>query len=324
MHRIVPALAAAIAAGCGYSGEPLPPLANIPSRVADLTAVQRGNRILASFTLPRATTEGMRIRGELTPDLRIGPAPNPYREDLWAAGAMPVSPGVMEKGSAIYEIPSVPWTGQEAVLGVRVKGANGKESGWSNLVMIPVVAPLEAPADVRAGNTAQGVRLTWQAAGTDFRIFRRSDNEPFVTIGDAPQPPWTDSSSQFGKAYVYRVQTIAKLANNREAESDFSPEASITPEDTFPPAVPAGLRTTATPNSIELTWDADTEPDLAGYRVYRAIAGGPFERIADNSTLPAYSDKAVEPGKTYRYQISAVDQTGNESTRSAPVEATIE
>ncbi len=324
MHKIIPALAAVMAAGCGYSGNPLPPLANVPAGVADLNAVQRGNRIVARFTVPRLTTEGMTIKKDLVLDLRIGPAPEPFQADLWAAGAAPVPPGLVENGSATYEIPSAPWTGKEAVLGVRVTGSNGKESGWSNLVVIPVVAPLPVPADLHADNTAPGVRLTWQAPGMDFRVFRRSGTDTFASIAETPAPPWTDTTTEFGKTYVYRVQTIAKLDNNREAESEFSPEVSITPADQFPPAVPSGLRATATPNSVELTWDANTEGDLAGYRIYRAAAGGPFEKIADGSTLPTYSDRAVERGKTYRYAVSAVDQAGNESMRSAVVEAALE
>ena len=44
MRRLLPALIAAAAlltTGCGYTGDPLPPLANIPARVLDLAAVQR-------------------------------------------------------------------------------------------------------------------------------------------------------------------------------------------------------------------------------------------------------------------------------------------
>ena len=36
------------------------------------------------------------------------------------------------------------------------------------------------------------------------------------------------------------------------------------------------------------------------------------------------SDRQIEAGKKYRYAVSAVDQTGNESRRSEPVEAAAE
>ena len=90
--------------------------------------------------------------------------------------------------------------------------------------------------------------------------------------------------------------------------------------DTFPPAVPSCLAPSAVANSIELVWDRNTEPDLAGYRIYRALAGGAFEKLADVSQIPSYSDRKVEHGKTYRYAVSAVDQTGNESAQTQAVE----
>jgi hypothetical protein len=313
-----------MAAGCGYTGDPLPPLANVPARVNDLSVVQRGNRILARLTVPTMTTEGYRIKGEVMLDLRIGPLPMPYRYEVWEPTATRVPEPPIEKGTATYEIPTAAWTGREAAIAVRVIGANGKASGWSALVGFPVVPPPETPRAVRADATATGVRLSWQAAGMDFRIFRRAGADNFMPVGEAPQSPWTDMSSEFGKMYVYRIQTIAKLPGTGEAESDPSEEVVITPQDAFPPAPPAGLRVTAAPNTIELSWDSNSESDLAGYRIYRSTDGGPFEKLAELSTLPTYSDKAVERGKTYRYAISAFDQLGNESERSAPGEAMLE
>jgi hypothetical protein len=34
-------------------------------------------------------------------------------------------------------------------------------------------------------------------------------------------------------------------------------------------------------------------------------------------TVPTFSDHQVEHGKTYRYEISAIDQKNNESAKSA-------
>jgi fibronectin type 3 domain-containing protein len=187
-----------------------------------------------------------------------------------------------------------------------------------------VVAPPPVPTNVSAIAVPEGVRLSWQAAGgNSFRIFRRSGDEDFAPIGDATQPAYTDNSAEFGKPYTYRVVTIAKIDADHAAESDPSPDISITPKDTFPPAVPAGLRATPTPTGIELSWEGDTEADLAGYRVYRAAPGGPFERIAE-AALPAFADRTVEHGKTYRYAITSFDRSGNESAQTAPVEAPYE
>jgi fibronectin type 3 domain-containing protein len=119
------------------------------------------------------------------------------------------------------------------------------------------------------------------------------------------------------------VQTIVKLDNRKEAESDLSDEASIVPRDIFPPAAPKGLQGSTAPNSIELNWERNTEEDLNGYRVYRGEGNGALEKIADVTAVPSYSDRKVEHGKSYRYAITAVDQAGNESPRSAPVEVTM-
>ncbi|HJZ96915.1 MAG TPA: hypothetical protein VKE70_10450, partial [Candidatus Solibacter sp.] len=77
----------------------------------------------------------------------------------------------------------------------------------------------------------------------------------------------------------------------------------------------------AGPASNELSWDPNTEPDLAGYRVYRAIGGGQFEKLADLSPVPAYSDKAIQKGVEYRYAVTALDRAGNESQKSTPATA---
>jgi hypothetical protein len=137
------------------------------------------------------------------------------------------------------------------------------------------------------------------------------------------QNTWTDTSTQIGEQYTYRVQSLMKAGENREAESDLSAPVEIVPKDIFPPAMPAGLRALPSTNSIELSWDRNTEPDLAGYRVYRAEPGGTFTKIAE-TMLPAYSDHDVQPGKHYQYQVSAFDSAGNESPRSAPVDAILE
>ncbi len=306
-------------AGCGYIAEPLPPLANIPGRVTDLIAVQRGGRLLVQFTVPPLTTEGMTIKTPLQLDLRVGPAPQPFQKESWAAGARKIREGQATGGIARYEIPAAEWTGKEVVLGVRAIGVNGKTSSWSNFVAVPVVAPPGVPSDVRADNTSEGVRLSWSGIGTQYRIFRRAGDEPYQPVAIVPQSPWTDTTTTFGQRYRYQVQTIVKPAENREAESELSAEVAITPVDRFPPATPAGLHAAEAPASVELSWDRNTDPDLAGYRVYRSVAGGPPEKIAD-TRIPSYSDRSVERGKSYRYEVTAVDEAGNESPHSSAAE----
>jgi fibronectin type 3 domain-containing protein len=91
--------------------------------------------------------------------------------------------------------------------------------------------------------------------------------------------------------------------------------------DIFAPSVPASITALAGPDSIEVSWQRSPEPDLKGYYVYRSVNGGPFERQGGLVTVPTFSDHNVEHGKTYRYEVSAVDQKNNESGKSAAAQA---
>jgi hypothetical protein len=312
-------LAALLLTSCGYIGDPLPPLANVPLRVEDLAAIQRGARIIAHFTIPQRTTEGRPVPQPLTLDLRIGTGGQAFEENEWASHAHHVPAQAITGTLATYEIPAADWTGKEVVLGVRITAANGKQSGWSNWAIVPVIAAPETPQAVGAAPLAQGVKVTWRASGASFRVLRKVDAAEYASVAEVTGNEWTDTATEYGKRYTYMVQTVAKLAPNRQAESDLSKEATIIPEDTFAPAAPAGLRADAVTASIELNWERNTESDLGGYRIYRAIGEGPLEKVAETSQVPTYSDRAVEHGKTYRYAITAVDRAGNESARSPEV-----
>lgn len=306
-------------------GDPLPPRANVPSRITDLAAVQRDTLIMAQFSVPTRTTEGIPIVTALTLELRAGPSINPFSIDRWAAQSQPFKPVSIEGGYAQYQIPAAAWAGKEILLSALAIGANGKDAGWSNFATVTVVAPPEVPKLAEPEATAQGVRLTWSGPPGDFRVWRRGPGEAgFSRVADVHEESWLDTTAEFAKPYTYEVQRIVKLADGKEAESAASAPQGITPIDKFPPAAPTGLHATLSPSSIELTWQQNTEPDLAGYRVYRAVGSGPLRRIAEVSQIPSYSDHGVEAGKTYRYAVSAFDQSGNESDRSAPIEVTMQ
>jgi hypothetical protein len=322
MRKIFPALSVMLMAGCGYEGAPLPPLANLPRRITGLSSTQRGARLLVRFTPPQLTTEGLPIKPPLALDVRIGPGTEPVEESVWAASATKLPRGELANGAATYEAPVTDWTGKEVIVGVRAIGSNGKSSGWTFGATF-IVPELQMPSGVHADNTEQGIRLTWNAPESAFRIFRRTGNDPLQPIADVSRPPWTDTSTQFGQQYTYAVQAIVKLPESatagHEAESELSAQVSFTPKDEFPPATPSGLRAAAAPRSIEISWNGNSEADLAAYRVYRGVAGGPLQRVAEVE-VPAYSDPNVEPEKIYRYAVAAVDRSGNESTQTAPVE----
>ena len=108
--------------------------------------------------------------------------------------------------------------------------------------------------------------------------------------------------------------------NTNSIGSSITLDAFIAP-DIYPPSTPTGL--TATPDStgIRLTWTANTEPDLAGYRLYRAN-GSSWDNVADKITDTTYLNADLQPGTAYSYRLVALDNAGNESPRTATVTST--
>jgi hypothetical protein len=322
MRRIVTALAVFLS-GCGYVAGPLTPFANIPARVTDLAAVQRGGKLIIQFTAPNKTTEGVAIKQPPSFDLRIGPGPVPFTVTQWANEATRVPPFTDTGVLVRHDVPCAQWTGKGVSAAVRVVGANGKDAGWSNFAIAEVIAPPEKPTDVRAEMTRGGLHLTWHANGEHFRVLRElATTEKYDLAAEVTVPEWIDKAVEIGTRYRYLIQTFVPQSDNRVAESDLSDPLEVTPE-AVAPAAPVGLRGVAAPNSIELAWEPADESGIKGYRVYRAPADGVFERIAEIGAVPTYSDHAAEHGKTYRYAVAAVGTTGKEGPQSAPLEITL-
>ena len=316
------AIACAALTGCGYVGEPLYPALNIPTRISDLSAVERGNKIDVAFTIPPLTTEGLAVKTIGSIDLRVGPksGTNGFQAEQWAAFAKRIDlPAPEHPGLVRAEIPIQEFLGQEVIVSVRVGNAKGRVSEWSNLAVVSVQAPLATPANFRLTPVAEGVRLDWDAPNQPrFRVYRRAGQESSpAELATVEKPEYIDTTTEYGKTYAYYVQGV-----NGTTESEVAGPEIIQPHDTFPPATPAGVTASAGINSIELAWERNTEPDFKEYRVLRSTEAGPFEKIADSIEAPNYSDSRIESGKHYRYQIVAVDQAGNPSKPSEPVEAT--
>jgi hypothetical protein len=304
--------------GCGYVGDPMPPALNVPERIADLRAVQRGDRILIEFTIPQFTTDGLPIRKLGGVDLRIGAAAEPFSFERWMTGSDTV-PVQETTGSVEAIAPASDWYGRLVTVGVRLMNSNRRPSEWSNLVVLAVTQPLAAPTEVRASPHAKGIAITWKAPPRDqlqFRIFRRvGDEKESAVIGTTDTLEYIDSAVGSGKRYEYSVQAVSG-----SSESEATPPVAIVARDVTGPSAPNGLTAVASLNSIELGWERSGAVDLSHYRVYRAEADGSFVLLADNVPNPAFSDRQVTSGKTYRYLVTGVDQSGNEGERTPPVQ----
>ncbi len=303
--------------GCGVVGDILPPALNLPMRATELTAIERGKNIDVTFKLPALTTEGMQIRRPPELDLRIGTAPaDPNDINGWASHATRV-----QTSEPSAETPAAPWVNQKVFISVRLLNERGKDAGWTQPVVLTVIPPVATPTDFKLESQPAGIHLSWKSTAPKFRVFRHSLTGPGFEQIATPEKPEYDDNVDFGKEYSYYVQALAP-AGNGTAESEDSPTKSFTPKDIFPPAAPTGLQFILGGKTIELTWTHNTESDIAGYQVYRAFENNGFERIKDTQDSTSYSDRNIEPGRHYRYAVTAVDRAGNESKMSAPVTVT--
>ena len=315
-------VACTVLAGCGQIGEPLYPALKIAIPISDLSAVERGDKIEIHFTIPAFTIEGLAFKEIGGIELRVGPTPaGNFQADTWVKGAeqvvvqTPTQPGPVDVAALVKD-----FVGKDVTVAVRIANAKGRMSDWSNFYPVKVEPPLAPPAALTVQAVPEGVRFTWKAAGeTSFRIFRKEaeEKQPSV-LGTSDKPEYLDTTSAYGKTYAYSVQAIRD-----KNESDVVQSSAITPQDVFAPRVPTALTASVGAGSVELAWDRNTESDFKEYRVFRSEENGPFVQIAAGLDGPVYSDHSVVSGKHYRYRVSAVDQVGNASGLSEPVEVSV-
>ncbi|MFG2110980.1 hypothetical protein ACGFK5_29725, partial [Micromonospora chersina] len=223
------------------------------------------------------------------------------------------------------------------------------------------VAPLE-PLDVAPPSSpdisatprgeAREVNLSWDAATDNayvygYRIFR--DGQLIAAIG-ADRRTYTDTNVGPGE-HKYAVEAfdsasprgdgatdVERLINGQGKpygnSSPWSNEKAVTMPDVQAPSVPGNLEVTNPsvgdpPQSSDralVVFDPSTDDSgvVAGYRVYRdgeVLLEAEPSRRADGRF--EYSDGGLVTGRTYRYAVDAVDESGNASAKTAEVPVTV-
>ena len=68
--------------------------------------------------------------------------------------------------------------------------------------------------------------------------------------------------------------------------------------------------------SATLAWDANTETDLAGYRLYYGNAAGSYPNRVEVGNRTTCTVDGLDPAKSWRFVVTAYNASGQESTRS--------
>jgi hypothetical protein len=103
--------------------------------------------------------------------------------------------------------------------------------------------------------------------------------------------------------YHYRVRS-RDAANNLATSGDFT---LTTAAGALPP--------------ITLLWNANTESDLAGYKVYVGTSSGVYSNPIDVGNVTSFVVPGLTSGIQYFFVVTAYDTTNNESPRSSEVTA---
>ncbi|MEP7029221.1 MAG: FG-GAP-like repeat-containing protein, partial [Candidatus Eisenbacteria bacterium] len=94
--------------------------------------------------------------------------------------------------------------------------------------------------------------------------------------------------------------------------------------DMLQPAGVTGVVGAGAATSITLVWKKTASTDLAGYNIYRGTSQvGPFTKVnlAPTDRTAYYVDASLPALTRFYYQVSAVDSSGNESSKSAVASA---
>ena len=347
-------IAAFALSGCGTPAAPLPPSLNLPQPVTNLEAVRTGNQVTLTWTMPRRNTDKIILKAPMPVQICRGEG---------SGACLPVPANFtlapVAAGTFTETLPADLASGAPRPLRyyVEVRNRHARSAGLSNPAVVLAGQAPPPIADLNAEVRKDGIVLRWtQVDPSDaIRLERTLLNPPPANphpnshpgpLAAPPEPVHQnldvasdqgralDKSIVFGQSYEYRAQRLSRIevdGKSLELAGNISAPVRIEALDVFPPAVPTGLAAVANPPingepaSIDLSWQPDNEPDLAGYNVYRRQAQSPWQRISGQQPVPApaYHDATVQPGHTYIYGVSAVDQKGHESTRSADAQETV-
>jgi len=357
-RRAVVAVGLAVTAlalgGCGKRGPIVAPERRLPMPPDSMRAAVEERVIVVSWGNPRVRVDGTRLR-----DLALvrlfrreevpGAAPKPAMlsgdrvvgYDEIARIALDAAPpaGVQVQGGMVSFADSAGLSfGRRYVYVTTAEDAIGRSSAPSERLVVTFLAGPAAPLGLAAQAGDKEVRLKWDAPGSFLDGASATGELRYVVLraagdgGLAPVMPapvagttFTDTGLENDTTYRYAVQAVRVDPEGR-ARGPASAAVGATPVDTTPPSPPARLIAIRASGSVRLAWNASPEEDVTLYAVYRAEGSGAFLPIATTQAITTlYTDRDVQPGRTYRYAVTALDraQKANESARSNEVSVTV-
>ena len=340
---------------CGKRRPPLPPVERVPQRTQDLTGVQHGTEVTLIWPAPVRNAPDSSVQSIRRVDVyRVAEklnAPLPMTEDQFEARATLIGSVPFEeikKGDAqLTYTDKLELAGEPARLryAIRYVNAAGQRAAFSNFfLMTPAFKVAAPPTNIRKTEEETANIISWDPpmANIDgstpvnllgYNVYRIVKSQPENELKPLNPEPVTatqfrDKNFKFGESYYYFVRTVSLGPESKQVESLSSDRIPVTQIDKYPPAPPDMTPPGAGPGVISLFWTANSEPDVAGYYVYRSTdPNQPLNtwlKLTPNPQVrTTFRDQNVEAGKTYYYYVTAVDNAANESKPSQVVSQTV-
>jgi FlgD Ig-like domain len=181
-----------------------------------------------------------------------------------------------------------------------------------------VVVRWTAPGDDGSLGTAANYDLRFSLSQINDSNFNTA-----TPVSGLSSPRVAGSREQITVRGLVRGTTYWFALKTRDDEGNLSSISNIVrwewQLDTAPPGAPNGVNASRDGENVRIRWNPSPEPDLLGYRVYRATSqSGPYILASGGViTSTEFLDSNVPDGTaTVWYQISAQDLNGNESART--------
>ncbi|MFC1593664.1 hypothetical protein ACFL3O_01885, partial [Candidatus Neomarinimicrobiota bacterium] len=145
-----------------------------------------------------------------------------------------------------------------------------------------------------------------------------------LTCDDISKLVFTPNLDELGENYA---EFSFKVVDGFGSTSIDTNIVTINIIDITPPSAPINIQVLQKPDTVLVTWDPNTEPDLNYYNIYRNTNESDLlENIiligTTDSTQNYYNDTLIEDATTYYYGITAFDFNNNQSAMSIPVSIT--
>jgi len=193
--------------------------------------------------------------------------------------------------------------------------------GYGKLDILSALGIPSTPRGLQSDEADSAIELQWlQNSEDDIAGYKIYSENQFVDVGNVTSYRFRQLPNNV--PFPFSITAYDNAGNESSKSDTLIAIPHRNGRDITPPAPPTLVNAVALEESIQLSWQANREPDVAGYKIYYDTSPDDYQENVDvyNQTEYRINDLAVDV--TLYMAVSAYDLSGNESDKSAMVKAT--